>query len=91
MATTTGIATKELVKYRVEDGIAIFELDDAPANTYTHEMMRDLDSEEAKVLIGLTQVVAVKVSGGDVADAIGQPEDNRFASCPNAQRAGGRV
>jgi len=26
MATTTSVATKELVKYRVEDGVAIFEL-----------------------------------------------------------------
>lgn len=33
----------ELVTYRVEDGVAIFELNDPPANTYTHEMMRQLD------------------------------------------------
>ncbi len=32
-----------LVKYTVEDGIAILELNNPPANTYTHEMMRDLD------------------------------------------------
>ncbi len=32
-----------LVKYSVEDGIAILELNNPPANTYTHEMMRDLD------------------------------------------------
>src|SRR6266478_888056 len=44
MATTTSVATKELVKYRVEDGIAIFELDDAPANTYTYDMMLQLDT-----------------------------------------------
>src|SRR2546421_2439748 len=44
MATTQAIGTKELVKYRVEEGIAIFELDDAPANTYTYEMMLALDS-----------------------------------------------
>jgi len=43
MATTQAIGTKELVKYRVEDGIAIFEMDDAPANTYTYEMMLQLD------------------------------------------------
>ncbi|MGH7645687.1 MAG: enoyl-CoA hydratase/isomerase family protein [Gemmatimonadales bacterium] len=35
--------TKTLVRYRVEDGLAIIELDDPPANTYTHEMMRQLD------------------------------------------------
>src|SRR5262252_10530303 len=44
MATTTSIATKELVKYHVEDGVAIFELDDAPANTYSYEMMQQLDA-----------------------------------------------
>src|SRR5258708_12904776 len=42
MATTTSVATKELVKYRVEDGVAIFELDDAPANTYTYDIMLHL-------------------------------------------------
>src|SRR5258706_9905581 len=44
MATTTSVATKELVKYRVEDGVAVFELDDAPANTYTYDMMLQLDA-----------------------------------------------
>ncbi len=34
---------KTLVDYRVEDGLAILELNDPPANTYTHEMMRQLD------------------------------------------------
>jgi enoyl-CoA hydratase len=32
-----------LVNYNVADGIAILELNDPPANTYTYEMMRDLD------------------------------------------------
>ena len=35
--------TKTLGHYEVQDGIAIFTLDDPPANTYTHEMMRQLD------------------------------------------------
>jgi len=34
---------KTLVEYRVEDGVAIFELSDPPANTYTYNMMRQLD------------------------------------------------
>jgi len=34
---------KELVHYRMEDGIAIIELDDPPANTYSYSMMRQLD------------------------------------------------
>ncbi|NIM51500.1 MAG: enoyl-CoA hydratase/isomerase family protein [Gemmatimonadales bacterium] len=35
--------TDTLVEYRVEDGLAIMELSDPPANTYTYEMMRQLD------------------------------------------------
>ncbi|HLQ59385.1 MAG TPA: hypothetical protein VK113_07715, partial [Gemmatimonadales bacterium] len=34
---------KTLIQYRAEDGLAIIELDDPPANTYTYEMMRQLD------------------------------------------------
>jgi enoyl-CoA hydratase/carnithine racemase len=50
MATTAtpGTAAPDsvgtLVEYRVEDGLAILELNDPPANTYTHEMMRELDA-----------------------------------------------
>jgi enoyl-CoA hydratase len=32
-----------LIVYRVEKGVAIFELNDPPANTYTYEMNRELD------------------------------------------------
>jgi enoyl-CoA hydratase len=32
-----------LVDYRAENGIALFELNDPPANTYTYEMNRELD------------------------------------------------
>ena len=41
--TQTLPAAGTRVTYRVEGGIAIFELNDPPANTYTYEMMRDLD------------------------------------------------
>jgi enoyl-CoA hydratase len=47
MATVTQPVTaesaKQLVKYRIDGGIAIIEMNDPPANTYTHEMMRQLD------------------------------------------------
>ena len=35
---------RDLVQYRVEDGIAFLTLNDPPANTYTHEMMQTLDA-----------------------------------------------
>ncbi len=48
MATVTtelpDTSAETLVRYEVRNGIAIFTLDDPPANTYTHEMMRDLDA-----------------------------------------------
>src|SRR5207245_6743359 len=45
MATLTQpkVEQKTLVRYRFEDGLGILELDDPPANTYTFEMMRQLD------------------------------------------------
>src|SRR6188474_320292 len=36
-------AQKTLVHYEVKEGVATLRLDDPPANTYTHEMMRQLD------------------------------------------------
>lgn len=44
MVSTSATGTKELVKYRVEEGVAVFELDDPPANTYSYEMMWQLDA-----------------------------------------------
>ncbi len=34
---------KTLIQYDVQDGVAVLTLDDPPANTYTHEMMVQLD------------------------------------------------
>ncbi len=36
-------AARTLVHYDVRDGVAYLTLDDPPANTYTHQMMRQLD------------------------------------------------
>ena len=44
MATTQTVQEKELVHYRLESGIAVLEMDDPPANTYTYEMMQQLDA-----------------------------------------------
>jgi len=43
MATTQAVEQKELLNYRVEEGVAIVEMNDPPANTYTYEMMQQLD------------------------------------------------
>src|SRR5207237_8067358 len=34
---------QKLVDYRVEDGIAFIELDNPPANTYSYDLMQQLD------------------------------------------------
>lgn len=38
------MAEKKLIGVEKENGMAIFTLDDPPANTYTHEMMKQLDA-----------------------------------------------
>src|SRR5688572_5784233 len=40
----TAAGERVLVEYRVENGLGIIELNDPPANTYTYEMMRQLDT-----------------------------------------------
>ena len=39
---------RTLVQYEVKDGVAYLTLTDPPANTYTHEMMRQLDDAVVK-------------------------------------------
>jgi enoyl-CoA hydratase/carnithine racemase len=61
----TAVATeKRLVEYRVEDGLAIIELTDPPANTYTYEMMRQLDTAilDARMDDGV-HVIVIRGSG----------------------------
>ncbi len=44
MAPTATVSTSgALINYQAEGGIAWIEINDPPANTYTHEMMRQLD------------------------------------------------
>src|SRR4051795_2366835 len=37
-------ATGNLVQYRIESGVAVLTLNDPPANTYSYQMMQELDS-----------------------------------------------
>src|ERR1044072_846977 len=39
-----GAEGRALVRYEAEEGVAVLTLDDPPANTYTYEMMRQLDA-----------------------------------------------
>jgi len=42
-STTSASEKKQLVRYRTDRGVAIIELSDPPANTYSYEMNRQLD------------------------------------------------
>src|SRR3989454_11555099 len=67
MATMTEprAETKTLARYAVEEGVAIIELDDPPANTYTFEMMRQLDDAILKARFDDTVHVLVLRGHGD--------------------------
>jgi enoyl-CoA hydratase len=59
------MAEKTLIQYSVEDRIATFTLDDPPANTYTHEMMRQLDAAILKARFDTDVDVIVITGAGD--------------------------
>src|SRR5216117_4280147 len=67
MATLTQpkVEQKTLVRYRVEDGLGIVELDDPPANTYTYDMMRQLDEAILRARFDDTVHVLVLRGHGD--------------------------
>ena len=67
MATMTEpqTANKTLVDYHVEDGLAIVALNDPPANTYTYEMMRQLDEAILQARFDDTVHVIVLRGHGD--------------------------
>ena len=56
---------KTLVHYEVQEGVAWLTLDDPPANTYTHEMMRDLDEAILKARFDHDVHVLVLVGAGE--------------------------
>ncbi len=43
-AGAQGSEARALVRYEAAEGLAVLTLDDPPANTYTYEMMRQLDA-----------------------------------------------
>jgi len=69
MATTvqpaSGEATKQLINYQVDAGVAVIELCDPPANTYTYEMNRQLDEAILKARMDNDVYVIVLTGAGD--------------------------
>ncbi len=62
---TMSVDVKELIKYRVEDGVAILEMDDPPANTYTYQMMLQLDTAILKARMDESVHVIVLRGAGE--------------------------
>ena len=56
---------KTLVHYDVRDGVAVLTLDDPPANTYTHEMMVQLDQAIVRARFDEDAQVIVVTGAGD--------------------------
>jgi enoyl-CoA hydratase len=64
MATIAAVPSGTLVNYTTEGGIAWIELNDPPANTYTYEMMQQLDSAILRVRMdGDVHVLIVRGAG----------------------------
>jgi len=57
--------TGNLVEYTVQDGIGIMQLNDPPANTYTYEMMRELDEAILKARFDESVHVIVMRGSGE--------------------------
>src|SRR5271163_3772446 len=69
MATTmppaTGETTKQLVNYRTDGGVAVIEMCDPPANTYTYEMNRQLDEAILRARMENDAYVILLTGAGD--------------------------
>jgi enoyl-CoA hydratase/carnithine racemase len=65
MATTSATETQTLINYRVADGVAVIEMNDPPANTYTYEMNRQLDNAILKARMDNDVHVIVLTGAGD--------------------------
>src|SRR5437868_9256416 len=69
MATTTqpvsGESTKQLVNYRTDSGVAVIEMNDPPANTYTYDMMRQLDDAILRARMANDVYVIVLTGAGE--------------------------
>src|ERR1700748_1449403 len=61
----TAVETKTLFNYRTDAGVAIIELNDPPANTYTYEMNRQLDEAILKARMDNDVYVLLLTGSGD--------------------------
>src|SRR5437667_9462047 len=62
---TTDQATSSLINYRRDSGVAVIEMNDPPANTYTYEMNQQLDTAILKARMDNDVYVIVLTGAGD--------------------------
>src|SRR5262249_5016192 len=69
MATTmqpaTSDTTKKLINYRTDSGVAVIEMTDPPANTYTYEMNRQFDEAILQARMANDVYVILLTGAGD--------------------------
>jgi enoyl-CoA hydratase len=65
MEPQAGQQGKELVHYEAREGVALLTLDDPPANTYTYELMQDLDRQILRARMDESVYVIVLVGAGE--------------------------
>src|SRR5258705_4975174 len=65
MPTKKGAQPKNLKKYRVKEGVPFFNPDDPPANTYTYDMMLQLDAAILKARMDESAHVIVIRGAGE--------------------------
>ena len=61
----TAVETKTMVNYRTDAGVAVIEMNDPPANTYTYEMNRQLDEAILKARMDNDVYVLLLTGAGD--------------------------
>ena len=62
---TTPDTTKTLINYRTENGVAVIEMNDPPANTYTYEMNLQMDAAILKARMDNSVYVIVVTGAGN--------------------------
>ncbi len=62
---TPAVETRQLINYSVDGGIGIIEMTDPPANTYTYEMMQQLDAAILKARMDESVYVIVLRGAGE--------------------------
>src|SRR5215208_892876 len=64
-AASGGAEGRALVRYEAAEGVAVLTLDDPPANTYTYEMMRQLDAAVLRARMDEAAHVVVITGAGE--------------------------